>query len=238
MCDIEKMFHQFLVKDTDRDYLRFLWWENGDTDTRPLEYRMRVHLFGAASSPGCANYALKHLARSQQDNLPLASQFIQQDFYVDDGLTSTQSEQEAIQLVRDAQQLCANGGLRLHKFISNSLNVINSINPSERASNVLDQNLSLDQLPTERALGIKWCVKEDAFKFNNDLKDTLPTRRNMLSVVASLFDPLGFLAPFILTGKRILQEMCQSGLDEMIYYPPTRNRHGTAGLRIYPTYLL
>ncbi|KAL1251812.1 hypothetical protein QQF64_019608 [Cirrhinus molitorella] len=53
------MFHRFHVSQEDRDYLRFLWWENGDTRSEPKEYRMKVHLFGAASSPGCANYGMK-----------------------------------------------------------------------------------------------------------------------------------------------------------------------------------
>lgn len=59
MCDIECMFNQFHVK---TDYLRFLWWDSGDLMSQPSVYRMKVHLFGAASSPGCANYALKHIA--------------------------------------------------------------------------------------------------------------------------------------------------------------------------------
>ncbi|XP_053739916.1 uncharacterized protein LOC128769885 isoform X2 [Synchiropus splendidus] len=67
MSDVEKMFHQFHVPEPDRDYLRFLWWKNGDLTAEPSEYRMKVHLFGAASSPGCANYGLKHLAKENQD---------------------------------------------------------------------------------------------------------------------------------------------------------------------------
>lgn len=51
LCDIEKMFHQFHVKEEDRNYFRFLWWKDGDTTTQPQEYRMKVHLFGAVSSP-------------------------------------------------------------------------------------------------------------------------------------------------------------------------------------------
>lgn len=54
LCDIEKMFHQFHVYEDDRDYLRFLWWKNGNLSAEPEEYRMKVHLFGATSSPGCA----------------------------------------------------------------------------------------------------------------------------------------------------------------------------------------
>lgn len=34
------------------------------------------------------------------------------------------------------------------------------------------------------------------------------TRRGVLSTIASVFDPLGFVAPFILVGKKILQQLC------------------------------
>uniref|UniRef100_A0A1A8V575 DUF5641 domain-containing protein n=1 Tax=Nothobranchius furzeri TaxID=105023 RepID=A0A1A8V575_NOTFU len=44
MCDIEKMFHQFHVRNSDQDYLRFLWWKKGDLSAQPQEYRMRVHI--------------------------------------------------------------------------------------------------------------------------------------------------------------------------------------------------
>ena len=59
MCDVEQMFLQFRVCPDQRDLLRFLWWENNNISKEPTEYRMCVHLFGAASSPGCANFGLK-----------------------------------------------------------------------------------------------------------------------------------------------------------------------------------
>ena len=61
-ADVEKMFYQFKVNEEHRDFLRFLWWEDGDLSTAPSEYRMTVHVFGAASSPGCANFALRRAA--------------------------------------------------------------------------------------------------------------------------------------------------------------------------------
>ena len=212
MCDIEKMFHQFNVNEEDRDFLRFLWWEDSDITKQLLEYRMNVHLFGAASSPGCANYGLKHLAKSHENILPNAAFFIQNDFYVDDGLTSVETENEAINLIRDAQSLCSKGGLRLHKFTSNSSTVMDSIEASERSDNITKLDLALDDLPMERALGVKWSVEDDNFNFSVKIKNTKPTRRNMLSIVASIFDPLGFLSPLVLNGKRILQEMCRVGV--------------------------
>eukprot|EP00064_Thunnus_orientalis_P024566 superscaffoldBa00010743_g24862 len=107
MCDIEKMFHQFHVQEDDRNYLRFLWWKDGDTNTQPQEYRMKVHLFGAVSSPGCANYGLKYLAKENSLSHPIGSQFITRDFYVDDGVTSTDTVEKAIQLAHKAREICA-----------------------------------------------------------------------------------------------------------------------------------
>ncbi|XP_026015330.1 uncharacterized protein LOC113016608 [Astatotilapia calliptera] len=211
MCDIEKMFHQFHVKKSDQDYLRFLWWKKGDLGAQPQEYRMRVHIFGAASSPGCANYGLKHLATENKDRYPLGSQFILRNFYVDDGVTSTDSSEKAIKLAEEARKLCALGGLRLHKFVSNDKAVLVSIPATERASDIKDLNLAFDNLPSERALGIQWHVESDCLKISTNLKEQPATRRGILSIVASLYDPLGLIAPFLLIGKEVLQQMCCHG---------------------------
>ena len=56
-----------------RDLLRFLWWEDGDTSRPPIEFRMTVHLFGATSCPGCANFALKAAADDNEENLGCAA---------------------------------------------------------------------------------------------------------------------------------------------------------------------
>nr|XP_046179278.1 uncharacterized protein LOC124010653 [Oncorhynchus gorbuscha] len=159
MCDVECMFHQFHVKAEDQDYLRFLWWENGDLESQPSAYRMMVHLFGAASSPGCANYGLKHLAAEGQGSFSEKSiQFIERNFYVDDGLTSVSSEAEAAQLGKEARELCSIGKLRLHKFISNSKEVIATIPKEERAKGAKDLDMALGEPHMERALGVLWCV--------------------------------------------------------------------------------
>jgi len=71
MCEIEKMFHQFFVQEPDRNFLRFIWWENGDLNSEPKDYRMRKHLSGAASLPSCANYGLKHIAQQHEEEFPV-----------------------------------------------------------------------------------------------------------------------------------------------------------------------
>ncbi|KAL1249119.1 hypothetical protein QQF64_022437 [Cirrhinus molitorella] len=213
MYDIEKMFHQFHVQRCDRDYLSFLWWKNGNTETQPQVHRMKVHLFGATSSPGCANYGLRYLAKEHCHTHPAGSEFMERDFYVDDGVISTDTVEKAIQLAQEATEICKQGGLRLHKFVSNSPAVLQNIPPSECAIETKTKDVTFKGMPQERALGIKWNIERDCFRFDNTSKDQPATRRGILSTVASIYDPLGFLAPFVLHGKRILQEMCHQGIN-------------------------
>lgn len=63
MSDVKSMFCHVRVAEADKDFLRFLWWPNGDMTA---EYRMTVHLFGAVSSPSCAGYPLTKTAHDHQ----------------------------------------------------------------------------------------------------------------------------------------------------------------------------
>ena len=216
--DVEKMFHAFHVQPDDRKFLKFLWWKNGDLSQEPTVYRMNVHLFGAASSPGCANFGLKYLARMNQETLPEAARFVKNDFYVDDGLTSVPTTEEAISIIKGAIEICKSGGLRLHKFASNEPEVVNSLPESERSENTQVQGLKFVNSAEEKTLGMEWCMKEDMLRFARLSPSSPSTRRGILSTVASLYDPLGLISPFTLIGKLILQETCATGTkwDELI----------------------
>ena len=64
----------------------------------------------------------------------------------------------------------------------------------------------------ERALGLQWCAETDAFNFKMEVQQKTCTRRGMLSVSSSVYDPLGFLAPVVLPAKIMLQELCRRNL--------------------------
>ncbi|XP_045063901.1 uncharacterized protein LOC121541769 isoform X1 [Coregonus clupeaformis] len=76
--------------------------------------------------------------------------------------------------------------------------------------------MALGEPLMERALGVQWCVSSDDFQLRVTVKEHPLTRRGVLSTVASIYDPLGFVAPFILLGKQILQQLCRdkAGWDE------------------------
>ena len=69
------------------------------------------------------------------------------------------------------------------------------------------------QLPVERMLGIWW--NPDVFQFQCDLQEIATSRQTMLSMVSSIYDPLGFIAPLLIPAMEFLQEMCTPKLDGM-----------------------
>ena len=213
ICDVEQMFHQFKVNPGCRNYLRFLWWGNGDCTLKPSVYRMCVHLFGASSSPGCANFGLKQAANDgETDYGSDAAQFVRNDFYVDDGLKSVPTVDEAVRLISNTKGLLAKAGLRIHKFLCNSMEVI-QVMPKEDLAKGLKDLGPHESLPMERALGVQWCMENDVFQFRIILKDLPLTRRGVLATICSVYDPLGFIAPVILQGKMILQQLCRDHTD-------------------------
>ena len=219
-CDVEKMYHQFRVAPRHRNFLRFLWWNNNDLSKAPRDYRMKVHLFGAASSPGCANFGLKKLASDYRHVDAPAAEFLKRDFYVDDGLKSASSAKTAVNVLRNAREICKQGNLRLHKVISNSTEVSESVPESERGK-AATTNVSIsenDKSAIERTLGLQWDISNDSFTFELCTKESKTTRRGILSTVASIYDPLGLIAPAVLPGRLILQQMCkdQLGWDERL----------------------
>lgn len=212
MADIKSMFHQVRVDKSHVNYLRFLWWPQGNTSMAPKEYRMLVHIFGAVYSPSCANFALQKTADDNECQFPpQVAETVRHNFYVDDCVKSVATESEAIHLIKDLTALCSKGGFQLTRWVSNSRAVLASIPPEQRANKVRTLDLDKDSLPIERTLGLQWCVDSDHFQFNIHLNQKPHTRRGMLSVVSSIYDPLGFLAPLILPAKQLLQEFCQGG---------------------------
>ena len=66
---------------------------------------------------------------------------------------------------------------------------------------------------SERSLGVHWHVNENLFYYTIQQSLEICTRRKVLSVIASVFDPMGLVSPFVLLEKQILQEVCSLGLD-------------------------
>ncbi|CAL8088051.1 unnamed protein product [Calicophoron daubneyi] len=210
-ADIEEMFFQVRVPEKDRNALRVLWWPEHDLARDPVDYRLTVHPFGAVSSPCCANLALRKTASTFGHLFdPGVTKAIVENFYVDDYLTSFTDKQTASVHVSQIASLLSMGGFRLTKWFSNNRAVINDIPESERAKSL--KEIAATCLPIERALGVTWDAESDEFVLSFCLPDKPVTRRGILSAVSSLFDPLGFVSPWLLPGKILLQDLCRKKL--------------------------
>ena len=171
---------------------------------------MTRHLFGAVSSMGCANIGLKSIADDYEHvHGSDAADFIRDCFYVDDGLCSVANEELAVDLIKRSVSLCKEGGIELAKFVSSSTNVLKSLDPTLIASKV---KVDFSEPVNERALGVHWHVNDDNFFYSTQQPPEIYTRRKVLSTIASVFDPIGLVSPFILLRKQILQEVCSLGL--------------------------
>ena len=208
MADVEKMFYQVKVTEPNQNYLRFLWWPDSDLTKEPVDYRMTVHLFGGASSPGCSNFALKRTADDHEEEFrsDIAVTLIR-NFYVDDMLKSVPKDEKAIEVVQRTKAMCKKGGFKLTKFVSSSRKVLESVPEEERAKEIKGLDLGQDMLPVERALGVCWCVESDTLQFRIQLKDQPCTREGSWQLLSAR---LMILLDSVLVGKKILQDICST----------------------------
>ena len=89
---------------------------------------------------------------------------------------------------------------------------MNSIPIAERAKSF--QTASFNDNINERTLGVKWDVTKDVFTFDTvKVKEEDVYKRNILKTAASIFDPVGFVAPFLVTEKIFLQDLWRLKVD-------------------------
>ncbi|XP_067653340.1 uncharacterized protein [Haliotis asinina] len=210
ICDIAEMYLQIGIAPEDRSCLRFLW-QSLDQSKEPEVFEFNRVVFGMNCSPFLAQYVTQEHARRSTDEHPLASETILKSTYMDDTIDSVQTVQEGIELYKDLRAVWNSAGMHARKWLSNSAELLKFIPPDDRSSKI---DVSLQDLPSVKALGLMWNAELDEFRFwkgENTPFNTI-TKRTFLSEIAKIFDPLGFLAPFTIRGKMIMQKMWLSGV--------------------------
>ena len=146
ICDVESMFYQVKVPENQYNFLRYVWWPDGDISKEMEDYNMCVHIFGGVSSPSCSNF---------DDNEPQfdkeVADTLKNFFYVDDMLKSFPNSDIAIKLLEDVRNICVGGGFKLQKVISNSRRVLDAIPKEDKPKGIKDLDLSAQMLTIERA---------------------------------------------------------------------------------------
>ena len=217
--DLRDMFLKIQIRLEDRDAQRFLW-RGKERSIPPREYLMSSVSFGAKSSPCTAIYIKNRNASDFSQKYPTAANAIINNSYMDDFLCSTMSEQEARQVIKQVIEINKAAGWEMHGWACNSNNVLNHVNTADNSeSNITESNvIKLDAIKDgkERVLGLQWETKPDEFgfqlgdrKISDELKLGLrrPTKREFLKIIISIYDPLGFLSPFLIGARIIMQKI-------------------------------
>lgn len=205
--DIAYMFNCFGVPADQRDMLRFHWWEMNDPTKPVIQYRSRVHLFGACSSPAVAVFALKliaHMALQEGRLNPDQAEFLVDSFYIDDGMDSREGEKEVIELINKVREVLGKYGLKVHKINSNSKKVFTAFS-EEGDANPSMVELTPDQF--SKALGVTWDTTEDKLHTLLALPERPFTRRGLLATINAAYDPQGVAGPVLLAGRLFQREI-------------------------------
>ena len=204
ISDISKAFHRVIVHPEHRKWTKFLR-VNLEREVQ-LIYQFNVVIFGSHSSPFILSQVLEtHTSSRAKPICNLASYF-----YVDSLVKTYEDESELISGKVVIDSVLEEANMPLRGWISNSQKFNDTYQVNERS--------------LQMVLGISWNVISHCIamvvskKFPVKLSSWKATKRNFLSALVAIFDPLGLIAPLVLAGKLLLQQLWPNkvGWDELL----------------------
>ncbi|XP_046434478.1 uncharacterized protein LOC124186653 [Neodiprion fabricii] len=201
-ADIVNIFRQVLVKCEDQDLQRIVWAPTADAS--PVDYRLHTVTYGTTCAPYLAIRMLSQLVIDKGEvNLPLGAECLKAETYVDDTFAGAEDLSTAVQKRLELIELLRLGGLELDKWSANHPDLL----PPQARQNSPKE---IDGDALVKTFGTHWIPSQDDFKFRAaDVEEmsTAATKRFILSNVARLFDPLGWLAPITVTAKVLMHDL-------------------------------
>nr|XP_041632345.1 uncharacterized protein LOC121502707 [Drosophila kikkawai] len=208
-ADITKMYRQILLSQEHTPFQRILF-RNGQGDISDFE--LQTVTFGVNCAPFLALRTLQQLSDDVNAQYPRASHIISNYMYVDDVLAGAHTEAEAILAIRELQAALDSAGFPLRKWTSNERALLKAL-PKEHLLST--DFLDLEEVSTTKTLGVRWNATTDEFYF-------VPTevtiqanysKRDVLSQIAKLFDPAGWLSPFVVQAKILMQDIWLASVE-------------------------
>ena len=209
--DMSRMYHTVLLPEEQRDLHRFIWRDDPKEALKEYTCRMTRLTFGVSASPFAANMAVKRNAVELENQYPQAAEAVFESFYVDDGLVGAETIEEAQKLQGQLQELFKRGGFVLRKWKASDDRVLDKV-PEYLKDEKMNQEIIEDQRFT-KILGMEWNSELDAFRpliYPMSL-DKFPTKRNLVSEMAKIYDILGLCSPTIIKMKILLQRVWEHG---------------------------
>ena len=230
IADIEKAFLTVGVNETDRDALRFLFFDNCDSDNPDvIIYRFNRICFGMNASMALLGAAIEEHLGKYKASLPELVDNLTKSLYVDDLTSGADTREEILTMYKVTNEIFSKAGMHLRKWRTDIVGLRplldqQEINESEGPPKFAEDHQSyaqtmLNQGPgsASKILGVLWDSDLDTFKMSleeigNKGKDMKQTKRTLLALSASIFDPFGFLTPFVIQLKVMFQQVCRDGI--------------------------
>jgi hypothetical protein len=235
LADIKQAFLNIAISREHRDFVRFLWYDLSSKDEEIVIYRFSRVVFGLTSSPFLLNATLRHHLNKYLEQGKTIVERIREDLYVDDLVSGSDSVDSAKELHDTSKSIMLEGGFDLRKWVTNdrefqayiSSEMSKNPDPLPPGQDITYFEAMSPNLVTHNqgVLGVGWDTLADEFVFQFDNFVTKcavmeQTERNLLSASASIFEPLGLIAPITARIKTIFQLLCKDKLawDDLI--PP------------------
>ena len=202
--DIGQMYRQIMIDPRDTDWQRIVWQSEEDGPIR--HYQLLTVTYGMSCAPYLAIRTLKRLVEDEGSAFPLAKEVLLSDTYVDDIVSGAEDLPSALLLQDQRRKLLRSGRFPLRKWVSNHPRMLEGLSEEERLRPKWKDFTSDGPV---HALGISWDPAQDEMRFTVPPISFLGgiTKRKVLSTIAQLFDPLGWLSPYLIRAKILMQEL-------------------------------
>ena len=215
------------VDERDRDWLRFLWVEDPFANDSPIViYRFCRVVFGVNCSPFLLNGTLCiHLQKYELADPEFVAKMLI-SLYVDVLVSGGKNREEVKKLYTHAGERPEEGGFRLRKWHTNDKEISRLIQGNENSNKegssrteIMSDSYAKETLGTQseirghKVLRLEWDCDKDTLQFDLEklaivASKCCPTKCNILSVLAGLFDPLGIISPITVSMKALFQVLC------------------------------
>lgn len=210
ICDIKQMFRNIIMDPIHRPLQNILWRESPDKPIQCLQ--LQTVTYGMKCSSYLATRCLIELAKRFGDKYPKAASALKYNCYVDDVSTGSNQINDLIQLKNELIQLMELGGFQLHKWCSNSPEVLKDIPIEKQQFHNIEFSHHDDSFA--KTLGLHYNVQSDTINISCPEKtlNEIYTKREVLSFVSKFFDPLGLVGPILVTAKLFLQDLWKASI--------------------------
>lgn len=210
IADITKMYRQIKVDESDVHLQRILWRSSSKEDIK--SYELTTVTYGTASAPFLATRCLNQISVENSKEHPTEAKIIERDFYVDDLITGVQDVETGLKIQKNLMDVLEGYGFELRKWCSNNSEILEGVPEEFRETS---STFNIDEDDTVKTLGLLYQPKSDKFRYiiQEVNQEQRITKRNILSEIAKIFDPLGLVGPVITVAKIFMQMLWQLKLN-------------------------